>query len=123
MDRDFALGQAMGELAEQVRTTRSRVAGLEAWASVAERRLTVTESKTAMRGTLAGPLGQFLLAMYTPQQWGGLLLAAALALWGIVTPEDIRELGKAALARAVGQVPASSRPATAGGSKSHVPES
>lgn len=115
MNGDFALGQMVGEAIERLRTTQNEMAGLsvwargaeawrheaEAWKAQMEQRMSAIETASkAAPGALVQTVA-FLTALYSPRQWGLIVLVLVASAANIVTPQEVRALVKGTLQQAL----------------------
>lgn len=89
-----ALSMQVGMAVERLRTVQRDQDGLRKWAGQMDKRVRDLErAQTRPKETIRSLMREIA----TPREWAMALAVAVLALWGIITPEDIRDMTRAAL--------------------------
>ena len=87
-----ALSLQVGMAVERLRTVQRDQDGLRKWAIQVDKK--VRDLERAQKRPKAGDL---LREIASPREWAMALAVTVLALWGIITPEDIRDLTRSTL--------------------------
>lgn len=87
-----ALSMQVGMAIGHIRAQQRELDDLRMWRRRTEQRLKALETPQD-RPRLAGLIREIA----TPREWATALVVALLALWGIVTPEEIRDKVRSAL--------------------------
>jgi len=81
-----ALSMQVGMAIEHIRAMDREMEYLRMWRRRTEQRLEALESRKGRPW-----LGKTMLEVATPREWSIAMAIALLAIWGILTPEDVRD--------------------------------